>query len=96
MIRCLAVLLFVASFHAFADDLIEFKDGDVIKAEDFNHNFEKLEIDIADIPAGPKGDKGDTGDTGPVGPAGPVGAAGIAADDCTATQCRDCAGGAPR
>ena len=88
MIRILIAVFFFASFHAFADDLIEFKDGDVIKAEDFNHNFEELAADIANIPAGAtgpqgeqgiqgeKGDKGDTGDTGPVGPQGPAGAVG--------------------
>jgi len=73
MIRLLTAVFLFASFHAFADDLIEFKDGDVIKAEDFNHNFEELEADIANIPAGPAGAKGDTGDTGPVGPAGAKG-----------------------
>ena len=86
MSRILIAVFFFASFHAFADDLIEFEDGNVIKAEDFNHNFEELEADIANIPAGPagadstvagpqgeKGDKGDTGDTGPAGATGPAG-----------------------
>ena len=74
MSRILIAVFFFASFHAFADDLIEFKDGDVIKADDFNHNFEELEADIANIPAGAKGD---TGATGPAGPAGPPGADGL-------------------
>ena len=74
MSRILIAVFFFASFHAFADDLIEFEDGDVIKAEDFNHNFEELEADIANIPAGAKGD---TGATGPAGPAGPPGADGL-------------------
>ena len=59
--------LLIASFNAVADDLRTFSDGQVIEADDFNHNFQKLEQDIADIPAGPKGDKGDTGDQGPPG-----------------------------
>ena len=76
MIRFLAVLLGFASFHAFADDLIEFKNGDVIEADDFNHNFEKLEADIANIPAGATGPQGPQGATGPQGPQGDTGATG--------------------
>ena len=49
MTRLLTAVFLFASFHAFADDLIEFKDGDVIKAEDFNHNFEELEAAIANM-----------------------------------------------
>ena len=69
-----------------------FKDGDIIKAEDFNNNNLSIKKAINDIssgdtgpllgPAGDKGDKGDTGATGPAGatgatgPAGPAGPAG--------------------
>ena len=76
MIRLLTAVLLFASFHAVADDLRTFSDGQVIEADDFNHNFQKLEQDIADIPAGPKGEKGDTGATGPQGPIGLTGATG--------------------
>ena len=80
MIRLLIAVLLFASFHVVADDLKSFSNGQVINADDFNHNFQKLEQDIANGvtgpqgeqgPAGPqgeqgeKGDKGDTGDTGP-------------------------------
>ena len=50
-----------------------FKDGDIIKAEDFNNNNLSIKKAINDIPAGatgPAGDKGDKGDTGATGPAG--------------------------
>ena len=67
IIRLPTAALLVASFNAVADDLRTFSDGQVIDADDFNHNFQKLEQDIADIPAGPKGDKGDTGATGAKG-----------------------------
>ena len=78
MNRLLTAVLLVTSLHVLADDLIEFQDGDVIRAEDFNHNFEELEADIANIPAGP------AGATGPQGPAGADGiAAGLA---CTTNQ----------
>ena len=82
MNRLLTAVLLVTSLHAFAGDLVEFRDGDVIKAEDFNHNFEELEADIATISAGATGPAGPTGATGPQGPqgeqgvAGPAGAAG--------------------
>ena len=49
MNRLLAAVLLVMSFHAFADDLIEFQDGDVIRAEDFNHNFQELEAAIDSV-----------------------------------------------
>ena len=54
MIRLLTAVLLFASFNAVADDLKTFSDGQVIEADDFNHNFQKLEQDIADIPAGPQ------------------------------------------
>lgn len=76
MIRLLTLVLLFASFHAVAEDLKTFSDGQVINADDFNHNFRKLEQDIADIPAGPKGDKGDAGEQGPQGLQGPPGADG--------------------
>ncbi len=50
-----------------------FKDGDIIKAEDFNNNNLSIKKAINDIPAGatgPAGDKGDKGDTGATGAAG--------------------------
>ena len=59
-----------------------FKDGDIIKAEDFNNNNLSIKKAINDIPAGPAGPKGDTGATGPAGavgapgPPGPAGAVG--------------------
>ena len=73
MIRLLTAVLLFTSFHVLADDLKTFSDGQVIEADDFNHNFEKLEQDISDIPAGPKGDKGDTGDKGDNGNQGAPG-----------------------
>ena len=90
MIRLLTAILLFASFHVVADDLKTFNDGQVIEADDFNHNFQKLEQDIAEIPAGPKGDKGDTGATGAkgdTGDQGPAGADGVAAGlNCTTDQ----------
>jgi len=76
MNRLLTAVLLVTSLHVLADDLIEFQDGDVIRAEDFNHNFEELEADIANIPAGATGPQGPQGEQGPAGPQGPAGAAG--------------------
>ena len=88
MIRFLTAVLLFASFHVAADELKPFSNGQVINADDFNHNFQKLEQDIANGvtgpqgeqgPAGPqgeqgeKGEKGDKGDTGDTGPQGPVG-----------------------
>lgn len=63
-----------------------FKDGDTIKADEFNTNNESIKQAINDIsssatgPQGPAGPKGDTGATGPVGPQGPAGGV------CSATQ----------
>ena len=78
MIRLLTVVLLFASFHAVADDLRTFSDGQVINADDFNHNFQTLEQDIADIPEGPQGPVGNPGNPGPAGPVGPAGADGVA------------------
>ena len=61
-------VLLLMSAQTLACDLIEFKEGGVVRAEDFNYNFKKLETDISNIAVGPqdeKGTKGDTGDTGP-------------------------------
>ena len=70
-----------------ADDLKTFSDGQVIEADDFNHNFQKLEQDIANGVTGPQGPKGDKGDTGLTGPAGADGADGVAAGlNCTTDQ----------
>ena len=90
MIRLLTAVLLFASFHVVADELKTFSDGQVIEADDFNHNFQKLEQDIANGVAGPqgeqgiqgeKGDKGDKGDTGDTGPPGATGADGADGDD---------------
>ena len=78
MIRLLTAVFLFASFHAVADDLKTFSDGQVINADDFNHNFQKLERDIANGVTGPKGDTGDQG---------PAGADGVAAGlSCTTDQ----------
>ena len=82
MIRLLTAVLLFASFHAVADELKTFSDGQVIEADDFNHNFQKLEQDIAEIPAGPQGEQGiqgEKGDTGNQGAPGNDGADGVAA-----------------
>ena len=87
MIRLLTAVLLFASFNAVADDLRTFSDGQVINADDFNHNFQKLEQDIADIPEGPQGPVGNPGNPGPAGPVGPAGADGVAAGlNCTTDQ----------
>ena len=87
MIRLLTAALLFASFHAVADDLRTFSDGQVINADDFNHNFQKLEQDIADIPEGPQGPMGNPGNPGPPGEQGPAGADGVAAGlNCTTDQ----------
>ena len=84
MTRLLTAVFLFASFNAVADDLRTFSNGQVINADDFNHNFQKLEQDIADIPAGPQGP---VGNNGAVGPAGPAGADGVAAGlNCTTDQ----------
>ncbi len=72
-------VLLLMSAQTLAGDLIEFKEGGVVRAEDFNYNFKKLETDISNIAVGPqdeRGTKGDTGDTGPQGPKGATGPAG--------------------
>ena len=91
MIRLLTAVLLFASFNAVADELKTFSDGQVINADDFNHNFQKLEQDIASGVTGPQGEqgppgpqgeqgiqgeKGDKGDTGATGPQGPIGLTG--------------------
>ena len=99
MIRLLTAVFLFASFHVVADDLKTFSDGQVIEADDFNHNFQKLEQDIANGVTGPqgeqgiqgekgdKGDKGDTGNPGAPGNDGAAGADGVAAGlSCTTDQ----------
>lgn len=87
MTRLLTAVFLFASFNAVADDLRTFSDGQVINADDFNHNFQKLEQDIADIPEGPQGPMGNPGNPGPAGPVGPAGADGVAAGlNCTTDQ----------
>ena len=90
MTRLLTAVFLFASFNAVADDLRTFSNGQVINADDFNHNFQKLEQDIADIPAGPQGLVGNNGAVGPAGPAGaqgPAGADGVAAGlNCSTDQ----------
>ena len=85
MIRLLTAVFLFASFDVVADELKTFSDGQVIEADDFNHNFQKLEQDIANGvtgpqgeqgPAGPQGEKGDQGDTGATGPQGEPGSPG--------------------
>ena len=66
MIRLLTAVPLFASFNAAADELKTFSDGQVIEADDFNHNFQKLEQDIADIPEGPPGTPGPAGADGVV------------------------------
>ena len=84
MIRLLTAVLLFASLNAAADDLRTFSDGQVIEADDFNHNFQKLEQDIADIPAGPQGERGPQGEQGLPGNDGADGvAAGLS---CTTDQ----------
>ena len=56
MIRLLMAGLLLVSFNAVADDLKTFSDGQVIEADDFNHNFQKLEQDIANGVTGPQGE----------------------------------------
>ena len=43
MIRLLTGILLFASFSVVADNLKTFSNGQVINADDFNHNFQKLE-----------------------------------------------------
>ena len=49
MIRFLTAVFLFTSFHVVADDLKTFSTGQVIDADDFNHNFQKLEQDISEI-----------------------------------------------
>ena len=76
MIRLLTAVLFFASFNVAADELKTFSDGQVIEADDFNHNFQKLEQDIANGVTGPQGEQGPAGPQGEQGPAGPQGETG--------------------
>ena len=89
MIRLLTAALLVASFGVVADDLKTFSDGQVINADDFNHNFQKLEQDIAkgvtgpqgeQGPAGPQGEQGIQGERGDKGDTGATGAKGDTGD----------------
>ena len=64
MTRLLTAVFLFASLNAVADDLKTFSTGQVIEADDFNHNFQKLEQDIADIPEGPQGERGPQGEQG--------------------------------
>ena len=95
MIRLLTAVLLFASFSVVADDLKTFSDGQVIEADDFNHNFGRLEAAVDSLiggvtgPAGARGEKGESGEQGPPGlpgiqgiqgNAGADGAPGIVAD----------------
>ena len=53
MTRLLTAVFLFASLNAMADDLKTFSTGQVIEADDFNHNFQKLEQDIANGVTGP-------------------------------------------
>ena len=66
MIRLLMAGLLLVSVNAVADTQVThtFKDGDVIKAEEFNKNFDDLEAAIDNIPAGAAGAAGATGADG--------------------------------
>ena len=77
MIRLLTPVLLLASFNVVADDLKSFSNGQVIEADDFNHNFQKLEQDIANGVAGPQGEQGPAGPQGPQGAPGPQGEQGF-------------------
>ena len=87
MIRLLTAVFLFASFHAVADDLRTFSDGQVINADDFNHNFGRLEGAVDSLiggvtgPAGARGEKGDSGEQGPSGPPGIQGVQGNAGAD---------------
>ena len=78
MIRLLTAALLFASFHVVAEDLKTFSDGQVINADDFNHNFQKLEQDIAN---GVTGEQGPVGPQGEQGQAGPQGNPGVPGND---------------
>ena len=83
MIRLLTAVLLFASLNAVADDLKTFSDGQIINADDFNHNFQKLEQDIANGVSGPQGEQGqagpqgERGDAGAPGPKGDLGSPGV-------------------
>jgi hypothetical protein len=84
MIRLLTPVLLFASFHVVADDLKTFSDGQVIEADDFNHNFQKLEQDIANGVTGPQGEQGipgEKGDKGDIGIPGAPGSQGAPGND---------------
>ena len=81
MIRFLTAVLLFASFHVVAEDLKTFSDGQVIEADDFNHNFQKLEQDIANGVTGPQGEQGPVGPQGEQGQAGPQGNPGVPGND---------------
>ena len=76
--RFLGFVFLLASYGLLAQTTVEheFADGDVIRAQQFNDNFEDLVEAIDAIntqivgPQGPPGEKGEKGDTGPVGPQG--------------------------
>lgn len=53
-----------------------FSNGTPADADEVNANFEALETQIANIPAGPEGPQGPAGPQGPSGAVGPVGPAG--------------------
>ena len=95
MIRLLTAVLLFAGFNVLADELKTFSDGQVIEADDFNHNFGRLEAAVDSLiggvtgPAGARGEKGESGEQGPPGlpgiqgiqgNAGADGAPGIVAD----------------
>jgi len=79
MIRLLMAGLLLVSVNAVADTQVThtFKDGDVIKAEEFNKNFDDLEAAIDNIPAGAAGAAGAAGIAGAIGPRGSDGQGGV-------------------
>ena len=81
MIRLLTAVLLFASFNVAADELKPFSNGQVINADDFNHNFQKLEQDIANGVTGPQGEQGPVGPQGEQGQAGPQGNPGVPGND---------------
>ena len=84
MIRLLTAVLLFASFNVAADELKPFSNGQVINADDFNHNFQKLEQDIANGVTGPQGEQGipgEKGDKGDIGIPGAPGSQGAPGND---------------
>lgn len=71
--RLFAMVCLAICFPLMAGDLRTFTDGQVIDADDFNHNFGLLEAAIDSLiggvtgPAGMKGEQGDSGEQGPSG-----------------------------